>query len=411
MAVSTVKRFWISGAWMRVSTVKRWRGSLLASVSILLAGSLAYTDGSAAPATGTQPILTDTTKTIGLVLTVWDSAILETPEAHECPEGLHSTETEQWLAMSEQERAEQNKRFGFRWNRGPNGENGITAPAAVTDILPFREIRSELAYGFNLDGTQDGRATAKSCAHEKFNSPDGNTKVDHQLYRAAGCAQGMRIGGFQREWVAREFQTNPVNRTLILVTGVDDELNDEEVVLSVYKGYDGLVEEPIGTFLPNSTHHVDERFPSPLFSTPAKIEDGVIITDVVTRARFPILWIQIVGWRTMLDMQMRLKLTETGAKGMLGGYEEIEEFWNMWRRGASGSQDISSWSGATIYHAIRRLADGYPDPETGKCTAISTAYRLEAATTNIILPAGRGDLSLARGDIATHPARHELFGF
>jgi hypothetical protein len=148
-----------------------------------------------------------------------------------------------------------------------------------------------------------------------------------------------------------------------------------------------------------------------LFSTRAKIEDGVIITDVVPNARFPIRWIQIVGWRTVRDMQMQLKLTATGAEGLLGGYEEIEEFWNMWRRGSSGSQDISSWSGATIHKAITRLADGYPDPESGQCTAISTAYRVEAAYANIILPDKREKVGLTNDKFSSHPARHELFGY
>ena len=396
---------------MRARSLSLSPKGLLARVAILLIAALAHTGASAEPSIATDPSVADKTKTIGLVLSVWDSAIMETPDAQECPEGLQFNEMDQWQAMSEQERAEQNKRFGFRWNRGPNGENGITAPTAVNDTLPFRQNKSQFAYGFNLDGTQGGHATSKSCAHEKFNSPDGNVKVDHQLYRATGCAQGMRTGGFQREWVAREFQTNPVNRTLIVVTDIDDERNDEEVMVNVYKGYDGLVEEPIGTFLANSTHHVDERFPYPLFSTRAKIEEGVITTEVVARARFPILWIQIVGWRTIRDMQMRLKLTENGAEGMLGGYEEIEAYWNMWRRGSSGSQDISSWSGASIYKAIRKLADGYPDSETGQCSAISTAYRIEAANANIILPDLPEDLSLDSGEITTHPARHELFGF
>ena len=396
---------------MRVSLLSRSSKRLLAKGAILFLAGLASTISSATLSIANDLSVTNKAKTIGLVVSVWDSAILETPDAQECPEGLQFSEMDQWLAMSEPERVKQNKRFGFRWNRGPNGENGITFPAAVNDILPLRQIQSKFAHGFNLDGTQDGHATPKSCAHEKFTSPNGNVKVDHQLYRATGCAQGMRTGGFQREWVAREFQTNPVNRTLIVVTDIDDEHNDEEVMFNVYKGYDGLVEEPIGTFLENSTHHVDERFPMPLFSARAKIEDGVITTDVVALARFPILWIQIVGWRTIRDMQIRLKLTENGAKGMLGGYEEIEAYWNMWRRGSSGSQDISSWSGASIYKAIRQLADGYPDPETGRCTAISAAYRIEAANANIILPDIAEDLSLDSDEITAHPARNELFGF
>jgi hypothetical protein len=29
------------------------------------------------------------------------------------------------------------------------------------------------------------------------------------------------------------------------------------------------------------------------------------------------------------------------------------------------------------YYALHELADGHPDPESGKCTSISTQYRLE----------------------------------
>ena len=325
----------------------------------------------------------DAAKTIGLVLTVWDLAVYETPNAIECPLGLQYSEKDQWLALGDEERAELITRYGFRWNRGPNGENGITVPEAMSDPLPFREVESEIAYGFNLDGTLDGRATTRSCTHRKFSGVESGDAIDHQMYRVLGCAQGMRSGGFQREWVKTEFQTEPGNRILLEVGDVDDLRNDSIVQIRFYKGYDGLAVASDGTFLPGATHRVDSRFP-PLFSTTGKIVDGMLTIEPVPVARFPITWIQIAGVRHIRDMRLQLKLTESGAKGLLGGYEDLQEHWNMWRRGASGSQDISAWSGASIYKAMVRLADGHPDPQTRQCTAISVAYKVEASRANIV---------------------------
>ena len=33
---------------------------------------------------------------------------------------------------------------------------------------------------------------------------------------------------------------------------------------------------------------------------------------------------------------------------------------------------------AGMYHAIQQVADGHPDPETGRCTSVSSAIHFEA---------------------------------
>jgi hypothetical protein len=379
---------------------------LLASLALLfsaaLLGPLVASSARADPSSSEN--------TIGLVLTVWDLAIRETPDSQECPQGLQYTEKEQWLALSEEERTSLNERFGLRWSRGPSGENGIMAPAGMRDPLPFREVQSEVAYGFDLDGTRDGHATAQSCAHQKFTDLDTGEAVDHQMYRVLGCAQGARTGGFQREWVKTEFQTQPINRILLEIVGVDNERNDGDVQVHFYKGFDGLAVDSAGEFLPGATHRIDRRFP-PLFSATGKIVDGMLTTDSVPMASFPIKWINQVGTRNIRDMQLRLKLAETGAKGFIGGYEDIKDHWNMWRRGASGSQDLSAWSGASIYQAMNRLADGYPNPRTGQCTAISMAYSIEAARANIVHSPTSRPVGQSAHDVSLSIAERELKGY
>ena len=39
-----------------------------------------------------------------------------------------------------------------------------------------------------------------------------------------------------------------------------------------------------------------------------------------------------------------------------------------------------------LYEAVHKLADGYPDPKTGQCTAISSAYFIEAVAAFVIHP-------------------------
>ena len=52
---------------------------------------------------------------------------------------------------------------------------------------------------------------------------------------------------------------------------------------------------------------------------------------------------------------------------------------------------------AGLYHAIPRIADGHPDPETGECTSMSTALHFEAKPAFAIRPAlARLDCSRVR---------------
>ncbi len=39
-----------------------------------------------------------------------------------------------------------------------------------------------------------------------------------------------------------------------------------------------------------------------------------------------------------------------------------------------------------MYVAMHELADGYPDPETGECTALSSAFTFDAVAGFIVVP-------------------------
>src|SRR3954471_17421135 len=145
-------------------------------------------------------------KTLGFVVPSWSTAIYETKYYEECPEGLAIGNDELWwkgLTPKDRDRLTNGggmepvdpPRRPMSVLRGPNKEDVCWNPTIVKDP-PLRMVRGKTGLGMNLDGTQDGAATAKTCKHEKFTTPDGKTKVDNQMYRLVGCIYGWRKGEY-----------------------------------------------------------------------------------------------------------------------------------------------------------------------------------------------------------------------
>jgi hypothetical protein len=340
-------------------------------------------------------------RTIGLALTVWAPAVYETAEKSECPAGFHSTNKENWLVqLTEEQRAEFTRRYIhlgpasaggtvpelYLQNRGPNGENIDYNPTLVKDPLPLKEVQSKVAYGDNLDGTLDGHATANSCRHDKFVSPDGEQGIDNQLYRVIGCLAAWRKGGFNIGFNKPQFLEISLNRILIEISDVDDELNDDHVDVAVYKGVDRIVLDGAGKPIPWEMQRIDVRFPRYTSKTTGRIRNGVLITDPVDM-RFPMFRITSEGERYIRDTRLRLKLTETGAEGLLNGYEDLNTWWKAYSNNYVDTVDsIGNWSPPAFHEAAYRLADGHPDAKTGQCTAISASYLVEAVRAFVVQP-------------------------
>ena len=131
--------------------------------------------------------------TLAFVVRDWFTAVYESRFMDECPEGLNYSNDELWWrGLSKKDRARltdngliQNlNRSGVAMRRGANGEDVCLNPKALAAPDPsFRLVEGKISYGANLDGTTDGRATAKSCAHKKFTAPDGTPSIDNELYR------------------------------------------------------------------------------------------------------------------------------------------------------------------------------------------------------------------------------------
>ncbi len=333
--------------------------------------------------------------TLGFVVTTWNTAIYESRFMDECPEGLNPGNDEFWwrgLNKDDRGRLTQNgmvtqiERQGYALVRGPKGENVCQTPEAVTDT-PLLTVEGPGAYGVNLDGTQDGRATAKSCAHQKFEGVDGTPAVDNQMYRLLGCTYGWRNYGHIEMNANGQRKTNGLGMILIEVTGVDDARNDNDVKVTFYRSIDQFVLDSAANVLPFGTYRIDvvngvARYGS---TVKGKIANGVLTTEPAD-VRLP-----FYGNYTLLDQNIRnlslkLEIAADGAhaKGMISGYYDVDQLWDY--LSGLGFAATAQYSCPALHEAAYRLADGYPDPKTGKCTALSSSFLINTVAAFIDHP-------------------------
>ena len=118
--------------------------------------------------------------------------------------------------------------------------------------------------------------------------------------------------------------------------------------------------------------------------TTGVIQGGVLTISPIEHARFPMRWNVRTGTRDWYDLHLTLRLSADGAEGLMGGYQDLEKYWLMYRRGLAVSVDNSAWSPPGMYAATKALADGRRDPQTGECSAISSAMKLKAVRAFIV---------------------------
>jgi hypothetical protein len=317
---------------------------------------------------------------IGYVLTERHWAIFETEGASECPQGMNARGSRELFAhefadTSSGERTVLDTRLKLE------GHQFHTTTTDIYASLPFNEVQGTISYGLNLDGTVDP---------EDFQSPAGEEGIDNQLYRALGCIAGYRKDGpywfFENDFMIN----NGYNRWMIELSGVDDLVNDDDVTVTTYRGLDQLFTDSTGEgFVAGGTQRVDARFGKNfIHEVKGKIIDGVLTTDPIDESKIP--WSQpgvSGGYHIFKDLQLKLNLTSQAAKGLMAGYVDVEQFNHRFRTNwAMHHQNYGQSSSASEYSALRRLADAYPDPETGANTAISSAVEMTLTQVYILHP-------------------------
>ena len=321
----------------------------------------------------------------------------------DCPMGFESSVEENFLATlttaerDRLQRPENAKEYAQSWKEdfitGPGGENVCNNAKSFMDDPrhpPFRGVQSSVAYGLNLDGTADGRATANSCAHPKFEGLNGEPAVDNQLYRALGCVKvyegDIRAKGGDTPTEQRTRRA--LNLYLIELRGLDDLRNDDDVEVGIYSTEDLSMGSAAGTELPHQSFRVT---PNPRWHTQAKgrLVDGVLTTDVIK--------VMYLNWKISTtgpfgqasehefhDVRFRVSLQPDGTmSGIMGAYRPIENITTEGRC-CKSMASVANHDCASEHKTFVAMADGYPDPRTGQCTMISAAQRVEGIPAFIV---------------------------
>jgi hypothetical protein len=319
-------------------------------------------------------------RTLGFVIEAMTPAFYQAPDGSECPDGLQLNELDMFEKAYPTKEAQEEflKKNGFYYFRGPNRENAWLYPQRVTEPVPYKELKSKVGLGRNLDGDLQGNATARSCKHEKFVDPSGAPGIDNQLYRVLGCHAGWKKGGpliaFQNDYIISD---SKFFRILLEVSGVDDPVNDPDVLVSVYRGHDDLVrDDSTGRAVPWQTQTVDSRHPEFITRHPGYIKGGVLYTQDGF-IRTPMIRVTTPS-DFRINGHFEIRLAADRAEGMLVGYHNVDTFWKDYRHSGMSGASVVVQTGPGTYAALKRYADGDPDPNTGQCRAISAAYQIEA---------------------------------
>lgn len=259
------------------------------------------------------------------------------------------------------------------------------------------EIPDIKAYGIDLDrmhSSSSARAPAGTCPHDDLLGMNGERGIDNQFYRVVGCSKSFQSTG-QSNTFEIEMHTGSWG-ILLTLEDLDDIHNDDHVEVGFFANADPIELSPTREPLPNVTYAADQdpRFRA---KTRGRIVDGVLTTEPVD-VRFHWVVNSMILERPLRDARVQMTLRKDGTlEGYLAGYTPVEEMYDLqfgYRNGKDATGNLAalrlrggSATGAAAvlghtcngaYFALHAHADGHPDPATGKCTSISTQYRLKA---------------------------------
>ena len=335
------------------------------------------------------------TRSLGFVVESWYTAIYDTEYMEECPEGIVIGSDEIWLSGLSPQNKEKETEGGTlqvldlprrpnSYLRGPNSEDVCWHPESVTEP-PMRVVHGKHSYGMNLDGDTDGAATENTCKHGNFVSPDGRVPgIDNQLYRLMGCVYGYRTEGYLEHHANRERRDESRGIILIDVSGVDDPRNDDAVEIAFYLSTTPLHFDISGRIVPFGSHQaLQGRYGD---TVQGEIVEGIVRTEPGD-VTLPLYGND--GYTDMVfrDFRIEFEISQDGtrAEGLWAGYHPVASFWDHIQK-VQHNVPVGQYSCPALYVAAHELADGYPEPETGECTALSSAFTFEAAAGFIINP-------------------------
>jgi hypothetical protein len=166
-----------------------------------------------------------------------------------------------------------------------------------------------------------------------------------------------------------------------------------------YRAVDRYALDGSGNFMAFSSYRVDVADAKPRYRSTLK---GKIVNGELTTEPGDVN-LPFYGNHTYMNqlfhgLRLRLAIAPDGASadGLAAGYYGVDQL--MFYIGGLGPIQSTGYSNCpSIYVAAHELADGYPDPKTGECSALSAAYNFKAVAAFVIHPESQADEATAAG--------------
>ncbi|HTV51505.1 MAG TPA: DUF1592 domain-containing protein [Steroidobacteraceae bacterium] len=286
----------------------------------------------------------------------------------------------------------QNGRTTTNWvsvvaTRGNGRDNVYVHPTTVADAH-LKPAVGRYAWGFNLDGR--GAASPNS-----YEDPETHERgVNNQLFRAMGCIQAYKGYPPPQPPLEPEYRwdlSRPVMGAWLISISGTDLSHDGEVTVTLETSIDPVTMQDANAHVQRDVSYRVREQPASRNVLRGHLRNGVISTEPAHIRMQCDAYIQPVY--EFLEARLRLRLKSDGSlEGLLGGYQPwYQVYWSHAKVGYIDERGFGIDAPA-LYYALRRNADAYPDARTGRNTAISAAYQIEA------VPAFR--LALAQASVA-----------
>jgi len=247
----------------------------------------------------------------------------------------------------------------------------------------MQEVTGRIAEGFNLDGNPNTGG---------FTSPSGERGIDNAFYRAWGCIMSFRGSPYHAylSQRANDKMLDGLYTMVIRLSGHGDPMNDDHVTFEVAYSPDHVVKDAMGRVVRDVSFRVAKT--EQYSKLNARIKSGVLETEQADVHMPAFSWGETSRGDVLFQKgRVRLVLDKDGGlSGMVGGYRDWREVYgrdtfNVPSGGAT-RETYYHENQIAMYYALKRNADGIPDPKTGDNTAISAAFRFTAKPAFVVDP-------------------------
>ncbi len=201
------------------------------------------------------------------------------------------------------------------------------------------------------------------------------------MYRLFGCNEAWRSYGHIEKNANDHRRASGLGMILIEISGIEDLRNDGDVRIGFYRGLGAFDLDSKGSVLPYASYDVDYENGIPRYGdvVSGRIVDGVLETNTAD-VHLPHYGNYQFLRQLIRDMQLHMPLSADDGRtsGMVYGYYGVDQIYSYVRGMLTSFPNRHKYSCPAIFVAAHELADGHPDPETGECTTLSSAFRFEA---------------------------------